>query len=222
MELINQNKEYKIIKRELIKYSRKIYKKGFVVAYEGNLSYRTKENYVWVTPTKKCKGLLKKNDLVLLDLDGTILYSKKNNKPTSEALMHLEIYKHRKDIQAIIHSHPPYTVALTLTGISLEEFLLPEIFLVLGKVPTAKYALTGTKEMFEAIQPHLQNNAILLSHHGVITFGENLEEAYFRLEQLEHSAKIISIAHQIGNIQRLPEYRKQEIIELQKKYLQKE
>lgn len=222
MDSIYQNKEFKIIKKDLIKYSRKIYKKGFVVAFEGNLSYRTKENFIWITPTKKCKGLLQKNDLVLLDLNGNILYSKKNNKPTTESLMHLEIYKQRKDIHAIIHSHPPYTIALTLSGISLEEFLLPEIFLVLGNVPTAKYALTGTKEMFDAIQPHLNSNAILLSHHGVITFGENLEEAYFRLEQLEHSAKIIAIAHQIGNIQKLPEYRKKEILELQKKYLQKE
>ncbi len=203
----------KELKKKLIKYSKLVYKKEYVAAYEGNLSIRTKQNLFWVTPKKSCKGKLTTKDLVLVDEKGNVIYSKNGNQPTSELIMHLGIYKQRPDIKAIIHSHPPYSIALTLSGISLENPDLPEILLVLGSVPTARYALTGTQEMLEAIEPHIKFNNILLSHHGLITMAETLEEAYYQLEEIEHCAKILCIAHQIGKIQTLPENRKTEIIE---------
>ncbi|MFN3603345.1 MAG: class II aldolase/adducin family protein [Leptonema sp. (in: bacteria)] len=222
MQLDIFSKDLDSKKKEFVYYARLIYKKGFVVAYEGNLSIRLNENYILVTPSKFCKGKLQTKDLVIVDKEGNLVYSENSLQPTSEILMHLAVYKHRKDINAVIHSHPPYSIALTLSGISLEEPDLPEILLVLGSVPTAKYALTGTQEMVEAILPYISYNSILLSHHGVLSLGENLEEAYYRLEEVEHCAKILCIAHQIGNIQTLPSYRKIEIKELQKKYLRKD
>lgn len=213
------NPEHKKLKKKLVKYAKIIYKKGYVVAYEGNLSIRTKENLFWVTPKKFCKGSLTEKDLVLVDENGSVIATRKGNQPTSELSMHLGIYKQRPDIKAIIHSHPPYSIALTLAGISLENPDLPEVLLVLGGVPTAKYALTGTREMLDAILPHIQSNNILLSHHGLLTMAKTIEEAYFQLEEVEHCAKILCIAHQIGNLKALPEERKKEIMELQKSYL---
>ncbi len=195
------------IKKEIIRIGSLLYKKGYIVAFDGNISVRIKDK-VWITPTRKCKGHLKISDLVQVDLKGNILYSRKNNRPSSEIFMHLEIYKHRDDVHAIIHAHPAYCIATTLSGISLMNTDLPEISLILGNVPTAPYALTGTKEMFESIKPFIDHDAILLSHHGSLTMGKNLEEAYYKLEQLEHCAKILCISHQIGKIIPLPEDKK--------------
>ncbi|GIX40764.1 MAG: aldolase [Leptospiraceae bacterium] len=210
-------KETQIIE-EIVEIGSLLYQQGLIVSYDGNISARY-GNTIWITPTRICKGRLTTLDLVQVDLNGRILQSLKNHKPTSELIMHLEIYKHRKDVNAIVHAHPPYAVAVTLTGLSLMNTDLPEISLILGDVPTAEYALTGTKEMFDAIKPYLDYNAILLSHHGALTMGRDLFDAYYKMEQLEHCAKILCIAKQIGNIIPLPEDRKREIHELKKKNL---
>ncbi len=205
------------IREDLVKVSSLLYQKGLVVAYDGNISVRNRDNSVWISPTKKCKGFLEKDDFVLVNLSGEILESPRNLKPTSETILHLEIYKNREDVFAIIHAHPPYAIAATLTGISLENTNLSEAILVLGDVPTAPYALTGTREMFDAIQPYIHKNAILLSHHGAVTLGRDLWDAYFTMEELEHCAMVLCIAKSIGATIPLPEDRKKELVQLREK-----
>jgi L-fuculose-phosphate aldolase len=204
------------ILHQIVEVGSLLYQKGLIVAYEGNISARYND-VVWITPTRMCKGRLEIDDLVKIDLLGNILQSKKNHKPTSELILHLEIYKHRPDAKAIVHAHPPYCVAATLSGLSLVNTDLPEITLILGNVPTASYAMTGTKEMFESIKPYLDYDAILLSHHGALTISNSLFEAYYKMEQVEHCAKILCIAKQIGNIISLPEERKKEILMIKEK-----
>ncbi|MCS7206246.1 MAG: class II aldolase/adducin family protein [Leptospiraceae bacterium] len=201
--------------QDVIEVGKRLYEKGMIVALEGNLSIQY-EGKIIITASAVHKGNLSIHDFVVVDFEGNVLESHQK-KPSTELPMHLNIYKSRPNIKAIVHAHPPYCIAATLNGISFMDTDLPEVHLILGDVPTAPYALTGTIEMFHALEPFLDSEAILLSHHGAITFGSSIWVAYNKMELLEHTAKILCIAHSIGNIQKLPEYRKQEIRELRKK-----
>jgi len=113
--------------------------------------------------------------------------------------MHLEIYKQRPDVLAVIHAHPPFATALTLTGDSLADPILPEVVVMFGKIPTAAYATPSTQESAVSIR-HLikDHDAILLDHHGAVTYGKSLEDAYYKMEKLEHTAKTVLTAKSIG------------------------
>ena len=122
-------------------------------------------------------------------------------KPSSEKAMHLKIYKKQKKAQAVIHAHPPYAVSLSLSRPQWKTLplLLPETIIDLGPVPFVPYVLPGTEEMANALSPFLkESSALILSHHGAVTWGENLELAYLRMERLEHSAQIIYLSEVLG------------------------
>jgi L-fuculose-phosphate aldolase len=138
-----------------------------------------------------------------VDMDGRVRGG--GRKPSTELQMHLAVYQNRPDAQAVVHAHPPTAIACTLAGVTMDECVLPEVILTLGAVPTAPFALTGTREMYEAIAPLLpHHNAILLTHHGALTVGETLMRAFMRMEQVEHTAKILLAAHQLGGARALP------------------
>jgi L-fuculose-phosphate aldolase len=177
---MDKDKIERQLKYDIIKIGSLLYKKGLIVAFDGNISVRYNDK-IWITPTRMCKGRLTIQDLVQVDLEGNILQSPNNHKPTSELIMHLKIYQHRKEVNAILHI--PLLYYRNFNWHILDEYI-PEAYLILGDVPTADYALTGTKEMFEAIKPFLNYNAILLSHHGALTLGKSLQDAYYLMEQL--------------------------------------
>lgn len=182
-----------------------LYTAGLIVAADGNISVRLDNDHVLITPSGLCKGRLELDDLVVIDLNDRVVQSVGGRRPSSERLLHLQIYQARPDVQAIVHAHPPYAIAATLAGVSLAEEWLPETILTIGPVPTAPYALTGTVEMFASIEPFVANHqALLLSHHGAVTFGTTLEEAYMAMEQVEHSARILLAAQQFGDLKPLP------------------
>jgi L-fuculose-phosphate aldolase len=118
--------------------------------------------------------------------------------------MHLEIYRQRPDVNAVIHAHPPYATALTISGYSLEEPILPEVVLMFGKIPTAPYATPSTKESAESIRHLIKDHqAILLDHHGAVTYGGSLQDAFHKMEKLEHAAKTILAATSLGTPKKL-------------------
>jgi L-fuculose-phosphate aldolase len=191
------------LRHEIVRVGQLLYDRGLIVARDGNISARLSDELIITTPSGACKGMLDPEELVIVDLEGQTQGG--SRRPSSELQMHLAVYEHRPDVQAVVHAHPPIAVACTLAGVRMDECILPELILALGAVPTAPFAMTGTREMYEAIAPFLpDHNAILLAHHGALTVGETLMRAFMRMEQVEHTASILLAAHQLGGPRPLP------------------
>jgi len=185
------------LKTELIYYSKLCYDKGFVAAYDGNISVRTRKNYILTTPASVCKGRLTEKDLVKVDFNGRVISGKK--KPSTELKLHKFIYESRKDIKAVVHTHPKFSSAFAASGIALDKPVLPEIYLMLGKIPLAKYAAPSTDEVPQSVSAYVKDfNAVLLANHGLVTYAKTLEEAYYLTEKAEQFAEISFYARLLG------------------------
>jgi L-fuculose-phosphate aldolase len=126
-------------------------------------------------------------------------------EPTSELLMHIEAYRQRPDISAVIHAHPPICVALSIAGISLAKCLLPEVIVTLGLIPTAEYATPSSAEGRGVIRDLIVNHdALIIQRHGTLTVGEDPFDAYLKLEKMEYAAHVTLILHQLGREALLP------------------
>jgi L-fuculose-phosphate aldolase len=138
---------------------------------------------------------------------------------TSEIGMHLVIYDQRPDVQAVVHAHPPIATGFASCGLALEEPLCSEIIMSLGSIPLAPYATTGTAEVASSIQPLIvDHDAVLLANHGVVTAGDNLQDAFMRMETVEHFAHICLVARQLGCPQPLSCDRLQQLEEARSRY----
>jgi L-fuculose-phosphate aldolase len=187
------------------------------VATDGNVSQRLAKDVLVSTPAGLCKGMLAPTDLVKTDLDGKLLPGQQA-RPSTELLMHLSIYRKRRDVQAVVHAHPPYATAFAVAGLSLEGCILPEVILTMGAVPLAPYGTPSTEEIPKAIEQYIENyDSILLANHGVVTVGKSLLEAYFRMERVEHFAKVTFVARMLGSERVLTEEEIAKLREVQEK-----
>ncbi|MBT3181284.1 MAG: class II aldolase/adducin family protein [Deltaproteobacteria bacterium] len=179
----------------------RLYDRGYLVATSGNVSIRTDEGFL-ITPAMTRKDLVKPDSIVPCDSAGNTLDPSK--RPSSEIAMHREVYALRDDIGAAIHAHPHYCLACSLTEIPLTEMLLPELAIYIGPVPLVPYATPGTDEMAEVLVPVLpKHNAFLLNRHGVLVLGQDLQDAYNRLEHLEHMARVAYLVSSTSGIEPL-------------------
>ncbi len=194
-----------VLRRALVEAARRLDAQGLLPGPSGNLSARVDTKRVLVVPSAVPKGHLHPEELLVVNLEGEVLEGIRGYKPTSELPMHLEVYRRRPDVQAVVHAHPPASVALTLAGISLTEATLPEAVLLLGEVPTTDYATPSTAENQSAIAPWIEkHDVILLARHGSLTVGRTIEEAITRLEVLEHTAKTLLWAYMVREPSKLP------------------
>jgi L-fuculose-phosphate aldolase len=185
------------LKSELIYFSRLCYQNGYVKAYDGNLSVRTKKNFILSTGSGTIKGKTKPADLVKTDSKGKKIQGKK--LPSTELKLHLYIYSKRKDINAIVHTHAKLCSAFAAAGFALDKAVLPEVYLTFGKIPLAKYAAPSTEEVPASIEKLVtEHNAILLANHGLVTYGKTLEEAYYLTEKAEQFAEIMFYTKLLG------------------------
>ena len=185
------------LKKKLVEVCHKVYSKGFVAAYDGNISARTENNSVLITRSGICKGEVKEKDIVEIDLNGKNIAGAK--KISTEHKIHLYAYKKRKDVNAVVHCHPTYATTFALIGEGLDKHYLPEVFLTIGKVPLCEYATPSTDEVHKSLESYINYSwAMLLQNHGALTLGISLDDAYFKMEKLEHAAKIILLARLIG------------------------
>jgi L-fuculose-phosphate aldolase len=185
----------------------------------GNLSVRLDRQRLLVTPTGVSKFLLKISDIVVVDLEGRQLEG--TRRVTSEVSMHLAVYRHRPDISAVIHSHPPIATAFACTGRGLDEMLCQEAVMTLGIVPLAGYATTGTGEVAASLIPYLPgHDAILLANHGAVSYGDNLLKAFQKMETVEHLAQITLAAHQLGDIRILQQEQIEKLHDAKSRYLE--
>jgi L-fuculose-phosphate aldolase len=182
---------------ELCKIGHQMYERGYVIASEGNLSVRLEADRVLLTPSGACKGDLTPRDLLITDMSGAVIRG--TGHPSSEMQMHLLYYRSRPDVQAVCHGHPPTATGFAVAGRALEEAILPEVIISLGKVPLAPYGTPGTWELCAGLEPLVpKHDAILLENHGVVTCGQDLTLAYQRLETVERFARILLTAESLG------------------------
>jgi L-fuculose-phosphate aldolase len=163
------------------------------------------------------KCLLKASDMVLVDMEGRRVCESRN--VTSEIGMHLAIYRQRPDVQAVVHAHPPIATGFASCGLALEEPLCSEIVMALGSIPLAPYATTGTDDVASSIQPLIvDHDAVLLANHGVVTAGGTLQDAFMRMETVEHFAHICLVARQLGCPRPLSRDHLQQLAEARSRY----
>jgi L-fuculose-phosphate aldolase len=184
-------------KSEIVKYGRGLFEHGYVVSNDGNITIKVSENEVWCTPTDVSKGTMSPDMMVKLDLDGNIVEG--GGTPSSEVKMHLRVYKENPEVRAVVHAHPVYATTFAIAGIALDEPTLMEALMQLGCVPVAKYAKPGVEEVPDSVAPFCRDyNAVLLSNHGALTWGDSISMAYRRMEVLEDYAKITFNLHVLG------------------------
>ncbi|MGB4140027.1 MAG: class II aldolase/adducin family protein [Limnochordia bacterium] len=181
--------KYARLKEDIVEVGRRIYNLGFVAANDGNISVRVGDDEILTTPTGVSKGFMTPDMIIRVDMAGNKLEGEL--KPSSELKLHLEVYKQRPDVRAVLHAHPPVATAFAVAGIPLDKPVLPEIVISLGRIPIAKYATPSTEELPASVRPYLEDHdAVLLENHGALTVGSNLFNALFKMEQIEHFAKI--------------------------------
>ncbi|MFN2572392.1 MAG: class II aldolase/adducin family protein [Gemmatimonadales bacterium] len=168
--------------------------RGLIAGRDGNLSVRLGPQRVLVTPSGHIKALVTMADMVEVDLEGKPR-RRSSRKPTSELDLHLRILGQRPDVHAVVHAHPPTATGFAVAGKEIPGNLLPELDFIVGAVPLVPYGRAGTPELGDRVVPFLKgNNALLLAKHGAVTMGGSLDEAWIRMETLEHSARIIVAA----------------------------
>lgn len=197
-----QQAEYQM-RREIVRICRLMYEKGFISASDGNVSARLAPGRLLITPSGLHKGFVEPEQLLVIDQDGDPMgprtAANRQLRPTSELPMHLEAYRQRPDIGAVVHAHPTTTIALSIAGISLTDCLIPEAIVTLGIIPTTQYATPSSTENQVAIR-HLiaYHDALVLQRHGSLTVGNDPLHAFMRLETLEAMARIALILAQLG------------------------
>ncbi len=185
------------ISRQLVNICHLLYQKNFVTATDGNVSAVIPNGNILVTPSAMNKGRVKEAELVEVKSDGTPVTL--SRKASTELDMHLFIYSQRDDVRAVVHAHPTHATGFATARIALNECLFPEVIVGLGAIPLAEYATPSTKEVAEALAPFVQKaDAILLANHGVVTYGKDLDDAYFKMEKVEHAAHIAFVARLLG------------------------
>lgn len=175
-----------------------LYDRGYVAANDGNISVRVGEGRLLITPSGVSKGRMTPDMLLVTDLDGAVIEG--NRHPSSEGKMHLEVYRGRPDVNAVVHAHPPVSTAFAVCRRGLETPYLSELVAGLGQVPcTPSFAMLSTEEVPQSVRPYLaDHNALLLANHGALAWGGDLWEAFDRLETVEHTAKIVLNAQLLG------------------------
>jgi L-fuculose-phosphate aldolase len=205
------------LRKELARFGKWLYRLGFTPGTSGNLSVRIGDDRILATPTGCSKYLLRPSDMVIVDLAGRQISGIKN--VTSEIGMHLAIYQRRYDVGAVVHAHPPIATGFASSGLPLTEPLCSEAVMALGAVPLAPYATTGTEELAASLAPFIpDHDAILLANHGVVTNGENLLEAFLRMETVEHFAHVCLVARQLGSARPLEAKAVQQLLHAKARY----
>lgn len=187
------------LRAEIVEVGRRMHALGFAAGSDGNLSARLGEDSFLITPSGFSKGYLHPEQILVVTLAGELQPSfhpmRRTLRPSSEMAMHLEAYRQRPDVHAVIHAHPPMGIACTVANLSLATCVLPEVIYHLGSIPTAPYATPGTPEGAASVREFVKHHdAMLLDHHGSLTLGDTLFTALMRLEWIEQAAKVMLAA----------------------------
>ena len=199
------------LRADIVEVGRRLYARGYTASNDGNISVRLDAGRLLMTPKSVCKGFMDPSMMCITDLDGKKLAGDRD--PSSEMQMHLEVYRQRHDVQAVVHAHPPIATAFAVAGIPLDRAVLAEVVTTLGSVPIADYATPSTKELPQAVSKYIKaHDGMLLANHGALTVGTDLFSAYYKMETIEHFAHISFFARMLGGERLLS---KEEVLRLQ-------
>jgi L-fuculose-phosphate aldolase len=205
------------IKRDVIHVCRLLDEREYVGGRDGNVSVRVSEQAILVTRAGIRKGDVEIGDLVLVNREGRRIEGK--GEASTETEMHLVIYEKRPDVRAIVHAHPPAATGFAAAGVELNECVLPEVIVGLGRVPITRYATPGTPELPQSLVPLIaEHDALLLENHGAVTLGRDVIDAHHKMETVEQAARILLVARLLGGARPLPASRVEELIASRSKY----
>ena len=204
--------KYSSLRKEIVGIEKKLLEKGFVVGPAGNVSARTpEEDKILITPSGVTHDRIKTEDILLVDLEGNILDGELT--PSTEIEMHLSVYRTQEDAGAVVHSHPPFSTVLSVVGKAIPPLTDEFVVFVGGEVKVADYAVAGSKELANNVISAIgDSRAVLLSNHGLLCYGRDLDDALFVTELVEETAKVLVHVLPIGIPKSLPK----DIIEKQK------
>jgi len=194
------------LRRQLVKFSHRVWEQGWVANHDGNITVRVDRRRILATPTAFSKIEIREDDLLLIETHtGKVLSGK--HRPFSELGLHLEYYRVRDDVNAVLHAHPPVSSGMTVAGIEVEPRLTPEAVVSLGdRIPLAPVVFPGSLESRQQVR-YLGRvyDVIALASHGIIACGADLEQAYLRTELCEQLAQMQQVAMGAGRLQLIPE-----------------
>jgi L-fuculose-phosphate aldolase len=212
--MVKTEREYR---EDIAEVGRLMFQKSWVAANDGNITIRLDAERILATPTGISKGMMRPDDLLVLDPHGNKISGRRER--TSEIAMHLKIYELRPDVRAIVHAHPPVSTGFAAAGRPLDIALLPEVVVGLGCVPLAAYGLPGTPELTEPMVPLIPKyDALLMANHGAVCYGEDVFQAYFRMETIEHFARIALVAELLGGPNVLPRHEVTKLLDSRSRY----
>jgi L-fuculose-phosphate aldolase len=185
------------LRADIVEVGRRMYARGYTASNDGNISVRLGDDRLLMTPKSVCKGFMTPDMMCVTDLAGKKIQGDRD--PSSEMLMHLEVYRQRPDVKAVVHAHPPTATGFAVAGIPLDRAVLAEVLTTLGSIPLAEYATPSTAELPEAVRKYIKaHDGMLLANHGALTVGGDLFSAYYKMETIEHFAKISLVARMLG------------------------
>ena len=185
------------LKADIVEVGRRLYRRGFVASNDGNITIRFADDRLLTTPKSVSKGFMTPGMMVVVDLDGRKVAGSLD--ASSELKMHLEVYRQRADVRAVVHAHPALATGFAVAGIPLDRAVLAEVICTLGSIPIAEYATPSTEELPHAVRRYIKaHDGLLLANHGALTVGSDVYAAYYKMETIEHFAKISLTARLLG------------------------
>jgi L-fuculose-phosphate aldolase len=185
------------IRADIVEAGRRLYARGLVASNDGNITARLDDQRLIATPKSVSKGFMSPDMMVVVDYNGKKISG--DREASSELPMHLEIYRNRPDINAVVHAHPPTATGFAVAGIPLTRAVLAEVVTTLGSIPIAEYGTPSTAELPEAVRKYIKaHDGMLLANHGAVTCGTTVESAHFKMETIEHFARISLVARLLG------------------------
>ena len=182
---------------DIVEVGRRLWERGYVASNDGNISVRLDDTRLLTTPKNVSKGFMTPGMMVITDLEGRKISGERD--PSSELKMHLEVYRNRPDIRAVVHAHPPTATGFAVAGIALDRAVLAEVITTLGSIPIAEYATPSTEELPAAVRKYVKaHDGLLLANHGALAMAGDVMSAYYRMETIEHFAKISLVARTLG------------------------
>ncbi len=201
----------KMNKKDIIEIGKSLYNKDLTVGTSGNISIKT-DNGILITASGTALGFLDEENIVLTNFEGQEL---ENKKASSEKMLHVEIYKQRNDVKAIIHTHPVYLTSFAVCHKALNAPIMSENILYFEDIPVAEYAMPSSKQLVENTVKYFKDrDVVMMANHGAIAVGKDLTEAYLKLETAEYYAKVALNTQIIGNPQELSEKDVKDLINL--------
>ena len=185
------------LRANIVEIGRRLHDRGYVASNDGNISVRIGDEWLLTTPKGVSKGFLSPDMMVVTDLAGKKVRGHRD--PSSELLMHLEVYRNRPDARAVVHAHPPVATGFAVAGIPLDRAVLAEVITTLGSIPIADYGTPSTQELPDAVRKYIKaHDGLLLANHGALTVAGELFAAYYKMETIEHFARISLVARLLG------------------------